>query len=523
MPDRDKNIPDVPESRTLSRKRTGLSLVWIIPIVAAVIGAWVAVVKVLEEGPTITIRLRSAEGLEAGKTKIHYNGVDVGSVTSIRLTEDHKGVIATVAMVPKTEAFLVEDTKFWVVSPRISGANVTGLGTLISGAYIGMEIGKSANKKRAFEALAIPPVVTGDLPGRFFILKSADLGSLDNGTPIYFRHLQVGQIASYELDKDGRGVTLKVFVNAPYDQYVTPGTRFWHASGIDLSLTATGVSLQTQSVLSMMVGGLAFETPATGPALPPADPETVFTLYANRTEAFRPPPKNPQTYLLVFNQSVRGLEPGAPVEFRGIPVGQVEDVRAEADTKNFTFSILVTISVDPLRLGVKVSGPGAGSAEQTAVHRQMVDALVSHGLRAQLRTGNLVTGALYVALDLFPEAPPFKVDWSTQPVRIATVPGKFEGIDATVASIVKKLDQVPYQEIGEDLRKTLADVDQTLGSARRTMDHADTLIAPDAALDQELTNTLREMRQAAQGLRLLSDYLERHPEALLRGKKEDSK
>jgi paraquat-inducible protein B len=501
MPENDRSSSQTPESKILAKKKTRLSLVWIVPIVAALIGAWVAVTTIMNQGPKITIVFRSAEGLEAGKTKIRYNGVDIGTIRSIRLTDDRRRVIATAEMVPKSEGFLVEDTKFWAVTPRVSGATVTGLGTLVSGAYIGLEIGKSTKKQSSFTAFDTPPVVTGDVPGRFFVLKTTDLGSVDYGAPIYFRRLRVGEVASYELDKDGRTLTIKVFVNAPYDQYVTPETRFWQASGIDVSLSSSGVSVQTQSVLSLLVGGLAFETPATGPALPPAEANTVFILYANRAEAYRPPPKNPQTYLLVFHSGVRGLAPGASVEFRGIQLGQVEDVHAEGDAKTLEFSILVTISVDPQRLGVKVHGPGAGQGIKTAAHRQMVDALVSHGFRAQLRTGSMLTGALYVELDFFPDAPPFEVDWLQNPVRLATVPGKLEGLDASIAGIVKKLDQVQYQEIGDDLRKTLAGVDQTL-----------------AGIDQELPNALREMSGAARSLRSLADYLDRHPEALIKGK-----
>src|SRR5271157_1601862 len=290
MPDRDPPFPSVPDSRAVPKKQTRLSLVWVIPIVAALAGVWIAVTRVLGEGPKITIVFRSAEGLEAGKTKIRYNGVDIGTVTTIRLSDDHQRVITTAQMAPKTEGFLAEDTKFWVVRPRISGANVTGLGTLISGAYIGLEIGDSKERKRDFVALETEPVVTGEVPGRLFKLKAADLGSLDNGTPVYFRRLQVGQVASYELDKDGKLLTVTVFVRAPYDQYVNPDTRFWHASGIDVSLSATGLKVQTQSVLSILTGGIAFETVATGPVLPPAEANTVFTLFGNRAEAFNPPP-----------------------------------------------------------------------------------------------------------------------------------------------------------------------------------------------------------------------------------------
>lgn len=519
MADRETPSFQVPESKIRSKKQTRLSLVWIIPIVAAIIGAWVAVVKIMSEGPKIKIEFRSAEGLEAGKTKVRYNGIEVGEVSAIRLSKDYKHVIATVEMAPDTEGFLVEDTRFWIVSPRISGATVTGLGTLISGAYITFEIGKSGKKKRSFEALETPPVVTGNTPGRFFILKTTDLGSVESGTPIYFRRLKVGQVASYELDKDGRNLTVKIYVYAPYDQYVNPETRFWQASGIDVSLSATGVSVQTQSVLSMLVGGIAFETPATGPAPPPADENTVFTLYRDRAEAYKPPPQNPQTYLLVFNQSVRGLKIGAPVEFRGIPIGEVTDVHAEVNFKTDEFLILATITVDPKRLGVRTAGKNKGSA--TGPNRKLVDGMVARGLRAQLRTGNLLTGALYVSVDFYPDAPPFKVDWSQTPVRLPTIPGKLERVEASAASLIEKLEQVPYQDIGNDLRKTIAELDQTLASTRRTLDTADNLLAPNSELNQELSSTLRELRGAARELRLLSDYLERHPESLIRGKPEE--
>src|SRR5208282_2328250 len=336
-------------------------------------------------------------GLEAGKTKIHYNGVDIGTISKIELSPDHQQVILTAQMAPKTEAFLVDDTKFWVVRPRISGANVTGLGTLISGAYIGVEIGTSKEDRRDFVALETPPVITGEV-GRFFVLKTPDLGSLDTGTPIYFRRLQVGQVASYALDQDGKNLTVKVFVQAPYDQYVNPNTRFWHAGGIDVSLSASGLTVQTQSMLSILIGGIAFETAATDPILPAAEENTVFTLFANRAQAFNPPPRNPQTYRLVFKGSVRGLSPGAPVEFRGIPVGEVADIRAQIDLKTFQFSVPVIIHLDPQRLGVKLVDIGSGADLET-MRRKLVDALVAHGVRAQMRTGNLLTGALYVDLD----------------------------------------------------------------------------------------------------------------------------
>jgi paraquat-inducible protein B len=529
MPDREPPFPSVAESRAVPKRRMGLSLVWFIPIVAALVGAWVAVTKILSEGPKITIVFRSAEGLEAGKTKIRYNGVDIGTLTTIRLSDDHEHVITNAQMAPNAEGFLAENTKFWVVRPRISGANVTGLGTLVSGAYIGLEIGNSKAHKRDFVALETPPVVTGEFPGRLFVLKTPDLGSLDTGTPVYFRRLQVGQVASYQLDQDGKFLTVKIFVRAPYDQYINAETRFWHASGIDVSLSASGLKVQTQSALSILIGGIAFETAANGPVLAPAEANTVFTLYGSRAQAFEPAARNPQTYQLIFDESVRGLAPGAPVEFRGIPIGEVAEVRAQIDLKTFEFSVPVTIHLDPEKLGVNVLDVRAG-VDLDTMRRKLIDSLISHGVRAQLRTGNLLTGAVYVAFDVFPRSPPATVDWSQKPVRLPTIPGQLQATEATVENIIKKVDKMPLKEIGNNLQKAIADLDLTLVSARGTLvtaqgtlDNASNLTGPNSAQVQQLGSTLEEVSRAARSLRVLADYLERHPEALLRGKKGEAK
>jgi paraquat-inducible protein B len=522
-------IPPVPESRAVAKKQTRLSLVWIIPIVAALVGAWVAVARIRSEGPKITIVFKSAEGLEAGKTKINYRGVDVGTLTTIRLSDDHQRVIATAQMVPRTEDFLVEDTKFWVVRPRISGANVTGLGTLISGAFIGMEIGNSKQEKRDFVALETPPVVSIDVPGRFFVLQTPDLGSLDNGTPVFFRRLQVGEVASYKLDTDGRFFIVKIFVKMPYDRYVTANTRFWQASGIDVSISASGLSLQTQSLVSILIGGIAFETPASSRVLPAAEAYSAFTLFENRAKAFEPAARNPQTFELIFNESVRGLVPGAPVEFRGVQIGEVAEVRAQVDLKTFKFSVPVTIHLDAERLGVRLLELKPGT-DLASVRRKLIDSLVAHGVRAQLRTANLLTGSVLVAFDYFPGAPGATVDWSQNPVQLPTTPGQLEATEAKLTGIINKLDKMPLQQIGDELRKTLADLDQTLVtargtlvSARGTLDNTSNLTGANSAQVQQLDDTLQEVSRAARSLRVLADYLERHPEALLRGKKGEAR
>ena len=532
MPDERTQSSPIPESRALSRKHTRISLVWVIPIVAAVVGAWVAVTRVESEGPKITLVFGSAEGLEAGKTKIEYKGVEIGTLTAIQLSPDHRRVLTTAQMATKTEDFLVDDTQFWVVRPRVSGANITGLGTLISGAYIGMEIGGSKHEKRDFVALETPPVVTGGAPGRFFVLKTTDLGSLDIGTPVFFRRLQVGEIASYRLDKDGQRFTIKIFVKAPYDQYVSPNTRFWQASGIDMQLSANGLSVQTQSLLSILIGGITFETPANGPVLPAADADSVFPLYVSRAQAYEPPPRSPQMFELIFNESVRGLVPGAPVELRGIKVGEVVDIRAQVDVKSMKFSVPVIIQLDAQRLGVKVLDVKQG-ANLAAVRRRIIDSLVADGVRAQLRTGNMLSGSAFVAFDFFHGVAPASVDWSQNPPQLPTTPGQLEAVEAGLSDIVQKLNKMPLQQIGDNLQRSLANLDLTLVSARGSLQNlngtlnsatgalnsANGMIEPSSSQMQEIDQTLQELRRTARSVRVLTDYLEQHPEALIRGKR----
>jgi paraquat-inducible protein B len=294
--------------------------------------------------------------------------------------------------------------------------------------------------------------------------------------------------------------------------------------------------VKTQSLLSILIGGIAFETAPNSPLEPPAEANTVFTLYEDRNTAFEPAAENPQTYSVIFNESVRGLTPGAPVEFRGIKIGEVTDVRAQIDLKGFVFSVPVTITLDPRRLGVNVLNNAAGM-DLNMLRHKLIDSMVAHGVRAQLRSGNLLTGALYVSFDSFPDASPATVDWSQTPARLPTVRGQLEVTEATVENVIKKIDKLPLQEIGDNLRKSLADLDRTLVtadqtlhstdrtlvSARGTIENANGLVGPNSPQAQQLSNTLEEVGRAARSLRVLADYLERHPESLIYGKKGEPK
>jgi paraquat-inducible protein B len=532
--------PDtIPEAVAVAPRRSTLSLIWLVPLVVALIGAWLAAQAIMERGPTITIRFKSAEGLEAGKTKIKYKNVDIGEVKTIGLSEDRSAVIVTAQLTKQAQSFLVDDTRFWIVRPRIAGGSVSGLTTLLSGAYIGVDAGKSTTEMDHFVGLETPPVVTRDLQGRQFTLHGDDLGSLDIGSPVFFRRIEVGQVVAFELDQDGKGVTLKVFVNAPYDKYVTNGTRFWHASGIDVTLDPNGIRLDTESLASLIIGGIAFQTAPDVGGDEPAKPDRVFRLASDRDQAMKVPDTIASTYVMVFRESVRGLSPGAPVDFRGVVVGEVASIDVDFDRDQKEFTIAVEVRLYPDRLRSKYRNNAKRLAPDP---KQLLGRMIDHGLRGQLRTGNLLTQQLFIALDFFRDAPKVKMDWSKSPLELPTIPGSLEELQNALTRIVKKLDKVPFDAVASDLRHALQTLDATLkrtdqfinkldgevvpevratlDDARKALNTVEQSLATDAPLSQDARDALRELTRAAQSLRTLTDYLERHPEAIIRGKKE---
>ena len=532
-------IPDesqIPEALPTPPRRWSVSFVWLIPAIAVLIAGGLALHSLLGRGPTITISFKTAEGIEAGKTRIKYRSVDVGEVKTIALSENRQGVEVTALLTKQAESLLVKDTRFWVVRPRISGGNVTGIGTLLTGSHIGMDVGKSPETSREFVGLEQPSIVTTGMQGRQFMLRSEDVRSLDLGSPVYFRGIQAGQVVAFDLDKDGRGVTVKVFINNPYDQYVNINTRFWNANGIDFKVDATGFKLNTESLVSILLGGLAFQTLDEAISLTPAPANTTFNVFADRSEALKLPDTAVEAVVMIFKESVRGLVPGATIDFRGIVIGEVVAISIDYDpaTRELTVPVYVRLYPDRLRSKYRKLAPSANPIAS----RDLLAKLVERGLRAQLRTGNLLTGQLYIALDFFPKAAKAKFDLSKSPVELPTIPGSLQELQATIASIASKLEKVPFDAIGTDLHQTLKSANKlikqldteivpeargTLKDARRTLSSIEHTIAADSPLQQDAHETLREVARAAAAFRVLSDYLERHPESLLRGKKEDGK
>lgn len=528
--------PDLPEPVSAPRGGWLPSLVWLVPLVAALIGIALVAKSVIDRGPTITISFTTAEGLEPGKTKVKYKDVDIGSVKTIRLSRDHSRVLVSVQLTKEAEDFAVEDTRFWIVRPRIGTTGITGLGTLLSGSYIGVDAGRSHESQSDFVGLEKPPAVTGDQKGRRFSLHGASLGSVDIGSPVYYRRVQVGQVVGFALDRDGTGVSIDVFVDAPYDQYVGLNSRWWHASGVDLRLDSNGLKLNTQSLATVVIGGLAFQSPPGERIGKEAPDDTVFTLAANEGDAMRAPDGPPLTVVMNFNQSLRGLSVGATVDFRGIELGEVTGIGVQYDPKARNFTMPVTMNLYPDRLGQKFRESVERGGE--AAGKELLHTLVAHGLRGQLRTGNLLTSQLYVALDLFPKAKPVSIDVNSEPLELPTVPNTLEELQVQVADIARKLDQIPFDQLSKNLNGTLQSANslfkqldtqlapqarETLAAAQRTFGAAQSTLQQDSPLQSDMHQALTQLTQTLQTLNALADYLERHPESLLRGKNKDPK
>ncbi|MBP4044203.1 PqiB family protein [Chromobacterium violaceum] len=523
---------DLPQAVPVRRRRWAPSLVWLIPVVAALIGGWLAVHAVLSRGPTITISFQNAEGIEAGKTRIKYKDVEIGEVTSVKLSPNRQAIVATAQLSKEAADYLAEDSRFWVVRPRVSGGGVSGLGTVLSGSYIGMDIGKSEARKTDFVGLETPPIINADLPGQTFTLRADNLGSLNTGSPVYFRRVPVGQVVGYELDSKGGYVKVAVFINAPYDRFVSANSRFWHASGVDVSLSANGLNVSTQSLAAIALGGIAFETPlADNAGIPLSDRN--FILHDSRDRALQNPDREMQPFRLRFRQSLRGLSVGAPVDFRGITIGEVTAIGVQYVPERKDFDMTVDIRTYPSRLdslsrGGRISG------------KLSPQALVANGMRAQLRSGNLITGQLYVALDFFRDAPPAKLVVRNGLPELPTISGDLEELQRVLQRIVKKLDAVPFDSIGKEADASLKSLHQTLDSVKKLSDGLNGDAVPqalktleqlqqtleatrqamraDSPLQQDVRAAAQEVKETARSFRALADYLDRHPEALVRGK-----
>lgn len=535
-------MPDTADDPVLAPaitpKKSRFSWIWLIPLVAALAGASLVVRTWMDSGPRITIAFNTAAGLEVGQTQVRYKDVVVGVVNGIRLSDDWSKVIVTADITRNAENLAREGTRFWVVRPRLALSGVSGLGTLLSGAYIAVDTPSGSPDderpdQRNFIGLEEPPEIPHDRPGRRFTLKATDLGSLDIGSPVYYRRINVGRIVDYDLDDTGRAVNIQVFIEAPHHQFVTRETRFWNASGIDVALGADGLKVHSQSMVSLLLGGIAFDP--IDPDAAPAEPDTVFTLYGGEDQARAKPDGVPFPIRMRFSQSVRGLSVGAPIDFKGIHLGEVTNIQMDYDSGKREFFLWVDANLYPRRLGAVFDRlqalPAPGNEPVSAIVP-----MIEHGLRAQLRTANLLTGQLYIVLDFVPGTDKVSVE-RTPPILVPTIPGEFDQLQQQLGNIITKIEKLPLEEIGTHLNTTLANTSSLINrldrqvapqaqtmmrQATRSLAQIGELLSGDSGLPMSTERAMQELTRAARSLRVLADYLQTNPEALLRGRSPDA-
>ncbi len=544
------DLPPVPQEgevpRAIARHpspRT-LQLVWIIPVIAALIGGGIFLKSVLEHGASITIRFDSAEGIEAGKTKIKHKAVDIGTVRSVRLSPDHKTAIVTAEMDPQASDFLVKDTRFWVVRPRIAGGEVSGLSTLLAGVYIGADPGTSQESQRDFEGLESPPVITSDTPGRAFTLYADDLGSLDVNSPVYYRGILAGRVAKTDVDPAGGRVKVEVFIHSPYDEFVNTQTRWWNASGLDFSLGASGVKLETQSLVTLLLGGISFETPAEEPKGQPVQAQT--QLHALRRPHRRVQAARDRHRALrdevhaIGARAGGGLHGRLPRRDRGPRDAHRPRLRP-ADRElplGGAGGLLPAAHAPDQREARRALGHHARPAAHEELRR-------ARPARAAARRQPAHRPAL--RRDRLHEERAARDAWTSPPSRPRSrrSAGGLGELQESIERIAKNLEKVPFEQIGKDVRQALADLHTTLGKidtltqhidrdltpemrkaieqARQTMSAAEAVLSTDSPVQGDLRDTLDQVNRAAESLRTLTDYLERHPESLIRGRRGDAK
>lgn len=517
-------------------RRWNVSLVWIVPILAILVGASLVVRNWMQEGPVISISFNSGEGLVAHKTQVKYRSVVIGEVTSVDLADDRTGVIAKVQLSNEARSFATQGARFWVVRPRIGAGGISGVDTLLSGSFIGADAGESKAPEKHFKGLELPPPITYGEKGKHFSLSASDLGSLDIGSSIYYRKIPVGEVVSFALKDDGSGVDIGVFVLAPFDAFVTTDTRFWNASGIDMQVGANGLKVDTESLSSILVGGLAFGSPDFAPEALPAADHTQFQLFGDRDSALAPPSGPAQYLQLRFDQAMRGLSVGAPVEFKGVEFGKVTSIKLDYDPARQSFPVVVDAVIYPQRLGPvhrKMLGVFKNKEGDMAGARRLIGTFVEHGLRAQARSGNLITGQMFISLDFYPDAPKVAFDMNANPIVIPTLPGSLEKLQEQLQQVVERIGKLPLESIASNLDGTLRDLrtnlkqfnGQTLPSVKATLDDlqktlqsANSTIAEGSPQRERFGETLDELERMSRSLRDLSDYLGRHPESLIRGR-----
>jgi paraquat-inducible protein B len=546
--------------RTRAEQRRRISLIWAIPLITAFVAAWLAWDTLTKRGPEIAIRFDSAAGLQAGQSHIRMRDVDLGVVAKVALTPDNDHVVVTARMTREAWPLLTDKAQFWVVKPRFFAGSLTGLETLFSGAYIQLEpAGEGGQPVTDFIGLEVPPVLHSSVPGLTFRLTAPRIGSLNPGSPIFFRDLEVGEVLGWDVGQMAKDVTIHAFVRAPYDRYVHDRSVFWNASGASVELGGNGLQLHLESLRALVLGGIAFETADKALASPVADENHPFVLYADRDAADAASYEHNLQFISYFKGNVAGLSKGAAVTLHGMRIGTVTNVTLNYDPVADAVKVAVRYEVEPDRI-VPLQPPGDANIDQALLD------LVHRGLRIKLESGNLITGSKQLALDIVPGAPAVAYDKQGDAYVLTPLDGDQGDIAASAAALLAKLQTIPFEQIGDNLNKTLegangtindpnlhqaiAALNQTLTETQTlmvsvnknaepllrrlpqianelegTVEHANRLVGslddshgPGSQFGRDLNRMLGQLSDAARSVRILADMLSRHPEALIRGR-----
>ncbi len=526
-------------------RRSRISPVWIIPLIALAIAAWLGYRTVREEGPMIEITFRTADGLTSGQTGVRHKAVQLGQVENIRLSGDLQRVVVRVRMQRAALPYLTEGTRFWVVRPRISSGSLAGIETLVSGGYIEMDPApnRDGEQKLEYTGLEQPPGVRNGEPGQTYTLKARRVGSLTAGAPVFWRDITVGEVLGTDIGDGSGPVKVSIFVHAPYDNFVRDKSHFWNASGLSVQVGATGLHVEIASLQALLSGGVAFDTPQPGMTSSAAPAATEFPLYSNYDEAQAAGFTTTQAFVTYFENSVRGLAKGSSVEFFGIQVGTVTDVMLQVDEATGTVRVRVGLDVQPER----VLGEGKMAKEDPVTTARR---MVQHGMRAQLQTANYLTGQQVLALTFPPNAPPMELQQVGNDLVIPSEGGGLDNIVQALSDMAGKLDRLPVDQIGQNLNNTLrsasstmtnldtlvkradsgisplfkslpgitAALQETVTKAGRTIGSLDNSYGANSQFQRELERAMTQVGDTARSIRLLADFLDRHPEALVRGR-----
>ncbi len=522
------------------------SWVWLFPIGAAAVVIWLAWRNLAERGPAITISFRNVDGLQAGQTRIQHRNVDLGTVESLELTPDMSRVIVHARMTRQATNHLTPNTRFAIIAPHVGVGGISGLSTLVSGSYIEMYPGKPSDEsKRDFVGLDEPPALAPDTKGRSFTLLTNDLGSLTRGSPISYNGITVGEVEDYVLRPNNKGVQVTAFVRSPYETLVHPETRFWNAGGVDLTLGSQGLRIRANSWEQLLSGGIAFATPTEVLGKAPSEGGSVFGLYDNRRAADRAPQGPTLDYVADFLGNQRGLDTGTAVELQGIEVGEVTEAHLAYDEKKHTLVTRANFYVDPERVEI-LNMPKAANTDQHDAVQKWIETLVGDGMRAQVSSASLLTGTKLIGLEMVSNAPKARLEHDGDRVMIPTsTAGDFTAVLQDLQNVLKNIDRATSgpqlghalqsldetltrldkvtHDIEPDIKSLVKSLRDTADSAQATLNTIQGIAGNSAPTGTDLPRMMRELTEAARSVRGLADYLDRHPEALLRGRKGDDK